>query len=95
MSNHTTSVIPQVAEYFGTTELPVITQAFTPGKGWKLCTHKRPLSRAWLRRLKKEGVTRVTLTLGQRSPDFAVEELLKPDRRPLLTGNLIGAAVKL
>lgn len=96
MSAHNSQPIPILVKYFATSEeLPIITQEFTPGKGWKITGFNKHVTRSWLRKLRAQGITHVSLALNGRTPDFSIAELLKVDRHPLLTGNLIGAAVKI
>lgn len=68
--------IPFIVEYFGSTESPIVTQEYRPGKGWVRTNFRKRISASWARKLKGEGVTSVALTLGERTADFQIEELL-------------------
>lgn len=75
--------IPVVTSYFGEVCAPLIGQTFTPGRGWRRYTFNKRVSRAWVRKLKDEGVTSVALAHAGRLADFTVAELLKGDAPPL------------
>ena len=81
MTSHSIAPIPMVARYFDgdPREIPIITGEFKPPAGWYATSYKKRVSRAWLRKLKSEGVTHVRLSNGIRSADFSVDELLRPD----------------
>jgi len=81
---HPGEVIGVVADYFGSDEIPMITQHFAPGRGWTKHRYTDPLSRARVRALRGQGATSVALDLGGRTVDFTVAELLHVDRRCLL-----------
>jgi hypothetical protein len=81
--------IPMVSRYFGTygvpgAEIPVIAQSFTPGKGWSRYPFRKRVSRAWLRKMKAEGVTSVALALNGRLADFRIAELLNSTPAPVV-----------
>lgn len=79
------------AKPFGMTEHPRIVQEFAPGAGWKsggFIRGKR-VSCSWLRKLKKQGVTAVSLACGGYQADFTIAEILRHAQRPLLGGSLI------
>ena len=77
MAGHQAIVPPVAAAYFGPTSMhPVITQTFLPGVGWRRHYRKR-VSRSWVQKLAKEGVTDVALTVAGRTADFRVAELLR------------------
>jgi hypothetical protein len=76
--SRTTQPIPLVSDYFGDSDAPIITAEFRPGRGWVRTSFKKRVSRAWLRKLRAEGVTHVALTAREgRTADFAVAELLR------------------
>lgn len=77
-------VIAVLADYFGSPEVPTITEHFTPGRGWVNQRFSDPVSRPRVRQLKRCGVTSVALTLAGRTVDFHIAELLHIDRRCLL-----------
>jgi hypothetical protein len=56
---------------------PLITQVFIPEKGWRRHGFNKRVSQHWLRKLRAEGVTHVTLSVGGYNPDFSVAELLR------------------
>lgn len=67
--------------------------SFTPGTGWHQMTTDVRLSEEQVRRWKRmHGVTDITVECNGRTPDFPVEHLLAIDRRPALSGSLIGSS---
>ncbi len=77
-----TQPIPIVRSYFGSgPDTPVIAQEFRRGNGWVRQTHRKRVSAAWLRKLRREGVTHVALTSEGRTADFSIEELLGSTRK--------------
>jgi hypothetical protein len=58
-------------------EHPIVTHEFTPEKGWVRTNFRKRISPSWARKLKKEGVTAVTLTLNKRAADFLIVELVR------------------
>ena len=76
--------IPVVAAYFGPDATLVISHTFIVGRGWEQPTSVAPLTLARIRALKSAGVRSVALTLGGRTADFRISELLRKDRRLLL-----------
>lgn len=69
--------IPIAESYFGSgSDTPIIAQEFRRGNGWVRQTHRKKVSAAWLRKLRREGVTHVALTTEGRTADFSIEELL-------------------
>lgn len=75
--------IPALAEYFGTTESPVIRAEFRPDAGWYYTGWNKRVSASWLRKLRAEGVTGVSVAMRdeQRAADFSITELLASARR--------------
>jgi len=75
------SKVPTAAvKYFGTDvtsrELhPVIVSEFDPSAGWKRQSSTKRVSRSWLRKLSRQGITHVSLKSGIRQADFSVREL--------------------
>lgn len=63
--------------YGGRPDHPVIIQEFRPGRGWITTGFRKRVSGAWLRKLRREGVTHVALAAQGRRADFTVAELLK------------------
>ena len=59
-----------------TTAAPTIAQEFKTRKGWTRQTLRKQVSAAWLRKLRREGVTHVALNSDGRTADFSIEELL-------------------
>lgn len=90
-ASHQAQVPSLVADYFGEAvrEYPVITGQFTPGRGWVRPPIRKRISLAWLRRIRREGVTGVAVTCGGRSADFTVDEILRRSGRPMLGGRVI------
>jgi hypothetical protein len=90
----------KAVEYFAQGSLPQpgaghIAQAFHPGTGWAVLGSKPRTSENCIRRLRDMGYTHVMIENGPCTPDFSIEELLRPaPRRPLLGGSLIGSAVR-
>jgi len=74
--SHSIEVIPAVAAYFGADVSPVIEQEYRVSRGWVVTGFNKRVSRAWLRKLRREGVTSVALRHGARLADFTVTELL-------------------
>lgn len=83
-TTHPGAVIAVVAEHFGSDQIPMIAQHFTPGRGWTKHRDADPLSRARVRSLRDQGATSIALDLDGRTVDFTVAELLHVDRRCLL-----------
>lgn len=76
--SHSIAPIPVVETYFsqpGAT--PVIEQEFYPGVGWVTQRYQKRVSKAWLLKLRRAGVTSVALRLNGRLADFTVTELLR------------------
>lgn len=79
------AIVPEVARayferyvpYGGRPDHPVIIQEFRPGRGWITTGFRKRVSGAWLRKLRREGVTHVALAAQGRRADFTVAELLK------------------
>lgn len=78
-------VPPTVAAYFKrfgidtyrTENHPIITQAYSPGRGWVRYPIRKRVSRAWaIKHLRPEGITSVQLTVGTHHADFQVSELI-------------------
>ena len=70
--------IPVSETYFGPgSEIPTIAQEFKTRKGWTRQTFRKQVSAAWLRKLRREGVTHVALNSDGRTADFSIEELLR------------------
>jgi hypothetical protein len=93
-TSHAAQVPSLIAEYFaayhpGVSDHPVITQQFTPGRGWARQDFRKRASVSWLRKLKAEGVTSVQVSAGGYSPDFTVDEVIRHASRPLLGGRVI------
>jgi hypothetical protein len=66
-----------VREHGGEITVPVITQHFTPGAGWKRHGWRKRISLSYARRLKREGVTSVGLEIAPgRVAAFRIAELL-------------------
>jgi len=68
---HQIQPIPILTRYFGAcgplapgSEIPVIEQAFKPGRGWEHYPFRKRVSRAWLRKTKADGYASVTLALN-------------------------------
>lgn len=81
-----------VADYFGDSardEHPVITQAFTPGKGWVRYPIRKRVSVSWLRKLQGESVTAVQIECGGRKADFEIAQVVRHAQRPLFGGRVI------
>lgn len=83
----------RVVRYFRQTEPEAtgyghITHFFQAGFGWSQ-TDRVSLDLATLKRLRRKGITSITVVKGKRTPDFTIDELIKPDTRPLLSGRLI------
>ena len=75
--SHSIEPIPVVAQYFDDPQAkPVIEQEYVPGRGWRDTGYNKRVSKAWLRKLRQEGVTSVALEYGGRVADFRVDELL-------------------
>ena len=81
---------PAAAAYFGQHPLlaagptlghreahPVIVAAYTPQKGWKRYGYNKRISGAWARKMRSEGITAVTLQVGEVRADFQVKELTR------------------
>lgn len=79
--------IPVVESYFGEGVSPLLAQTFIPGQGWERLAAPRPVTRAYVHALMTQGVTSVALEHEGRVVDFLVDELLRLDRRPLLSGS--------
>lgn len=91
----------KVAKYFGPDSKtrqghPIITQVFTPGKGWKRTGFNKKVSVSWLKKLRREdGVTSVSLTCNGRTADFTVRELVEvPDEMTVEKQAQISAKVR-
>jgi hypothetical protein len=85
MTTHQATVPPVAAEYFeryrepgNAPEHPVITYEFRAR--WVHTGYRKRISGAWLRKLRRQGVTDVTLTAHNRHADFRVAELLRRAR---------------
>jgi hypothetical protein len=94
MSSHQAQVPGLVEEYFeakpfGMTEHPLVKSAYVPGTGWKGTGFNKRVSLAWLRKLRAQGATAVSLTCDGYQADFTIAEIMRYARRPLLGGNLI------
>jgi hypothetical protein len=60
-------------------QTPIIFEAFGQETGWKRYPVRKRVSRSWLRKLRSEGYTRVSLAVGQYDhivADFSISELL-------------------
>ncbi len=91
MSSHQAQVPQTVYDYFkrfisgGESVVayeahPIITQTFTPGKGWRNTNYRKRVSCSWLRKLAREGVTAVAVCSPywpDRTVDFSVREALR------------------
>ncbi len=69
--------------YFGTGAIPVITQQFTPGRGWRPYPSRKRVSRAAVRVLREQGVSALALAYDGRLADFRVQELLAEAPAPV------------
>lgn len=72
-----------LADYFGDDAVPFIAQEFRPAGGWFTYRMRKRPTQSWLRKLRREGVTHVSLaTIAQphRRADFSVRELLGASR---------------
>lgn len=74
-----------VADYFGLdaqTHHPIVREHFTPGQGWRKAPWNKRVSVSYLRDLRRQGVTHVSLGLfsAGRAADFSVAELLRSPR---------------
>jgi hypothetical protein len=76
--------IPRLVEYAGPGNgNAVIAQAYTPDVGWRDCSMRKRASRSWLRKMRRAGVTHVTVkylradTRTVHYADFAIAELLE------------------
>jgi hypothetical protein len=89
-----------VAEYFGSvveTYHPTINQAFRRSpvgtSQWQMYPIKKRVTISWLRKMKAEGFTAVSLKAAGRVADFDINEILKhqarEDRAPMFPGRLI------
>jgi hypothetical protein len=95
--SHEATVPAFIREYFGEAchaEHPRIASAFVPGKGWRNQRgYNKRVTCSWLRKLKGEGVTGVSLVCGNREADFTVAEILayqaKINRQPLFGGTVV------
>ena len=70
-----------VIKYFGTevtsAELhPIIVSEFKGDKGWIPQTYKKRISRSWALKLRKQGVSYVSLKSGLRQADFSIDEIV-------------------
>ncbi len=72
---HAMQPIAELAEYGGNGN-PVIVQEFVPGRGWRRTNFRKRASCAWLRKLKREGVTEVAVEFDGRAADFRIAELI-------------------
>lgn len=63
-----------LADYFGTTERPIIHETFLPVDGWQSADGD-PVTHLSLIALARVGYTRVALKLGTRIADFNIGEL--------------------
>jgi hypothetical protein len=72
---------------------PRIVQAFGP-RGWEVLDWTLLPTRHSLRVLSQLGYTCAGIGSPARVADFDVKALLKPDRRPLLAGSLIGSKTR-
>lgn len=93
-TNHSAQVPGLIAGYFAahhpaTGDHPVITQEFTPGRGWVRQRYRKRVSVAWLRKLRSQGVTAVQVSAGGYNPDFQVDEVIRFASRPLPGGQVI------
>lgn len=93
-TSHRAQVPALIAGYFaahhpGVSDHPVITQEFTPGRGWVRQGFRKRVSVSWLRKLKAEGVTSIQVSAGGYSADFTVDEIIRHASRPLAGGRAI------
>jgi hypothetical protein len=79
MSN-SSQPIPIVRAYFGTSDLPIVAEAFRPRKGWRRQNYRKRITGAWANKLRREEVTHVALRLGHRRADFTIAELCRSSR---------------
>ncbi len=75
--SHSLQPIRIVVDYFADPRaVPIIVQQFTPDKGWTRYAFRKRVSRAWARKLSREGITSVALEHDGRIADFRIAELL-------------------
>lgn len=72
-----------VVEFFGPEAAhAIIYEEFSPKVGWYTVErYRKRVSRTWLLKLRRKGVTGVCLLSGDRVGDFTVAELLADRRR--------------
>jgi hypothetical protein len=64
--------IPMLYDYCGDGN-PVIVEEFRDR--WRRCGWRKRASYAWLRKLRREGVTHIAVDVGGRTADFTIAEL--------------------
>jgi hypothetical protein len=94
MSNHAAQVPGLIADYFhinpnGSDGHPVIAEQFRPGHGWTSYPIRKRVTLAWLRKMKAEGATTITVRHDARVADFTIAEVTRYANRPLLGGRVI------
>lgn len=68
--------IPVVTKYFGPeAATPIVSAVYRPGLGWSRTGWNKRVSRSWVVKLQKAGITHVGLEADGRSADFTVKEL--------------------
>jgi hypothetical protein len=84
MSTHHAQAPARVRDYFTSVHVdmddhenhPIITQVFTPGKGWQPHPTRKHVSFSWLVTLRNQGVTSVVLSAEGHDADFSLDELV-------------------
>jgi hypothetical protein len=86
MTGYQARVPSLITAYFGAEALteqghPTIGQTFVAGRGWRSYPGTKRVSLTWLRKLRREGVTAVSIRLGTRLADFDIAEIERYHRR--------------
>ena len=63
--------------HWHTEEHPIVTAEFRDGVGWRTTGYRKRVSLAWVAKLRRQGVRYIAVSVGERSADFSVSEVLR------------------